>query len=223
MEKHWTATFENIPEDKRKRILDTATAEFAKNGFSGANINTIARNAGVSIGAMYKYFESKERLLLTVMEGGAALVETVISRVSAGPGDMFDKIEKLLRAAQEYSRNYPELHQIYLDITSEGNSGLSRRFSRTMESISAAFYRSLIVQGKKDGVISADIDEFTASFCIDNLVLMLQFSYTSEYFRERMKIFAGEDALTDDEKMIQGVMRFIRSALSPAVHHSPGD
>jgi len=29
-----------------------------------------------------------------------------------------------------------------------------------------------------------------------------------------MKIFAGEDALEDDEKMIEGIMRFIRRALT---------
>jgi hypothetical protein len=39
---------------------------------------------------------------------------------------------------------------------------------------------------------------------------MLQYSYTSDYFKERMKIFLGSDALADDEKLVRGVMGFIR-------------
>ncbi len=214
MEKHHKDTFEKIPQAKQKRILDTATTAFAQKGYMAANINTIAKDASVSIGAMYKYFESKEQLLLTVIERGYELLDEVISGIDLETGDMFCKIEKLLKAAQRYSRNYPELHQIYLDITSEGLSHLSRQLSQRMESISAHFYRKLIRQGKADGSVAADIDEHTASFCLDNLILVLQFSYTSEYYRERMKIFVGDNAPDDDEKIIQGMMRFIRGALS---------
>ena len=72
-----------------------------------------------------------------------------------------------------------------------------------------------MADAKKQGVMAEDIDEYVASFCLDNLILLLQFSYSSEYYRERMKVFAGEDALENDEKMVQGMMRFIRGALSP--------
>ena len=43
---------------------------------------------------------------------------------------------------------------------------------------------------------------------------MLQYSYTSDYFKERMKIFLGPEALDDDEKMVHGVVGFIRGALT---------
>jgi hypothetical protein len=83
-----------------------------------------------------------------------------------------------------------------------------------METISALFYRSLLAESKTTGIVDPEIDEYVASFCLDNLILLLQYSYTTDYFRERMKIFAGEDAAGDDEKMIQGIMYFIRNALS---------
>ncbi|HOM88904.1 MAG TPA: TetR/AcrR family transcriptional regulator, partial [Spirochaetota bacterium] len=50
-------TFERISPEKRDRIITIATKEFAKNGFKGANINIIAKKAGISIGSMYNYFE----------------------------------------------------------------------------------------------------------------------------------------------------------------------
>lgn len=99
-------------------------------------------------------------------------------------------------------------------MTSQGLSHLSVQLSRKMETISAQFYRSLLIASKQSGIVDPELDEYIASFCLDNLILLLQFSYTTEYFRERMKIFAGEDAAGNDEKMIQGIMRFVKNALS---------
>ena len=106
------------------------------------------------------------------------------------------------------------IHLIYLDMTSEGLSHLSRKLSGQMETISAQFYESLIKQAMEQGTIDSRLDPRVAALCIDNLILMLQYSYTSDYFRERMKIFIGSDALNDDERIVQGMMRFVRGALS---------
>ena len=118
-----------------------------------------------------------------------------------------------MRAAQQFSKSHPELIQIYLDSASAGLGHLSEKLSRQVESITAEFYRALIAEAKTDGLVADDIDAHAASFCIDNLILLMQYSYTSGYFRERMKIFAGADALENDEKIVTGIMRFIRGGL----------
>ncbi|WP_319407439.1 TetR/AcrR family transcriptional regulator [uncultured Desulfosarcina sp.] len=213
MEKYHKETFSRIPAEKQLRILDTAVAEFAAKGFPGANINVIAKKAGISIGAMYKYFGSKEDLFLTIIERAHGLLEGVLDDIERSPGDIFDKIEKMVRAAQTYARKFPELHQIYLDMTSEGLSHMSRKLSGKMESISAQFYETLIQHAMAQGTIDGRLNPRVTALCIDNLILMLQFSYTSDYFKERMKLFLGSDALTDDEKIVRGVMGFIRGGL----------
>ena len=221
VKKPYKEAFEKIPEDKRENIRTVAAAEFARHGFKAANINVIAKKAGISIGSMYNYFNSKEDLFLTVIDYGYQVLEKVISEIDLEKGDVFDKIERLLRAAQKYSKEYPELNQIYLDITSEGLSHLSVMLSRKMETISAQFYRALLAESKKSGMVDPQIEEYVTSYCLDNLILLLQYSYTTDYFRERMKIFAGENALEDDEKIIRGMMYFIRKALSP-ISEEPG-
>jgi AcrR family transcriptional regulator len=206
-------TFDRIPEKKQQKILDSAITEFAANGYSAANINQIARKAGISIGSMYKYFASKEDLYLAVVDHGYQLLEEIINSTAIAEGDILDKFENILRAAQRYSKMYRKLTQIYLDTTSQGLARLSKKLSRKIETISARFYCHLLYEAKKDGIINSTLDENVTAFCIDNLILLLQFSYTSEYYRERMKIFAGADALDNDEKIIQGMIRFIRGAL----------
>lgn len=211
---HHKAAFDKLSDEKRRRILDAATAEFAKKGFAAANINVIAKSANISIGAMYNYFESKEALFLTVGENGYALIEATLSRIDMEQGDIFDKFERMLRAVQTYSRQYPELNQIYLDMASEGLAHLSRQLSRKMETITAVYFKRFISEAKAQNLIDPDLDEAVTAFCLDNLIVTLQYSYTSEYFSERMKIFAGDDALTNDEKIITGIMRFVRGALT---------
>lgn len=210
-----TPAFDRLPEDKKARILRAAVSEFAAKGFSAANINTIALSAGISIGAMYKYFKRKDDLFLSVIDQAYRVLEKVLTDIAADDGGLFDKIERMIRAAQEYSRRYPELNQIYLDMTSEGLAHLSRQLSGKLESISAQLYRRLLAEAAASGDIAGDLDPAVAAFCLDNLVLTLQFSYTSDYFKERMKVFIGQGALEEDERIVKGVMRFIRRALSP--------
>jgi AcrR family transcriptional regulator len=52
--------FEDLRKDRRQAILDAALTVFANNGYHSASVSMIAKEAGVSKGLMYNYFESKE-------------------------------------------------------------------------------------------------------------------------------------------------------------------
>jgi len=62
--------FENIRQEKREIILDTALEVFATHGYHGSSISTIAKHAGISKGLLYNYFESKEELLKVIVNEG---------------------------------------------------------------------------------------------------------------------------------------------------------
>ncbi len=50
-------------ETKRQQLLDAAITCFARNGFSETTIEDICREAGVSHGALYRHFRSKEDII----------------------------------------------------------------------------------------------------------------------------------------------------------------
>ena len=56
------------PARTRARLLDSAVAEFADHGFSGARTDRIARTAGTNIRMLYHYFGSKDDLYVAVLE-----------------------------------------------------------------------------------------------------------------------------------------------------------
>ena len=58
---------------RREQILRAATRVFAKKGFGRATTREVAREAGVSEGTIYNYFEDKDALLMAIMD---ALNET---------------------------------------------------------------------------------------------------------------------------------------------------
>lgn len=58
---------QQLIEARRNQILNAATEIFAKKGFHRATIQEIAQTAGISHGAIYNYFESKDDLLISVM------------------------------------------------------------------------------------------------------------------------------------------------------------
>ncbi|KUO74663.1 MAG: hypothetical protein APF77_20885 [Clostridia bacterium BRH_c25] len=212
--KYHKSTFDNIAEDRQQLVLNVAISEFAANGYNAANINVIAKKAGISIGSMYSYFESKEALFLTIIDKGFHLLEDALQEASGQTDDIFELFEKLLRASRYYATRYPELNQIYLDMTTQGLSSLSSKLSKQMESITARLYCDFIEKAKAKGSVSKEIDEKLVSFCLDNLIIMFQFSFTSDYYKERMKIFLGPEAVDDEERIVQGVMGFIRKALA---------
>lgn len=52
----------------QERILKEAMKEFLDKGFYGASLRRISKNAGVTTGALYRYYDSKEALFLALTE-----------------------------------------------------------------------------------------------------------------------------------------------------------
>lgn len=62
---------ENTP-TTLERIQEAAMTEFLDKGFLGASLRQIVKNAGVTTGAFYGYFSSKEELFASIVEPHAA-------------------------------------------------------------------------------------------------------------------------------------------------------
>ena len=54
-------------EATRQRIVETAGRRFKKDGFDGSGIATLMADAGLTNGAFYAHFESKDDLILAVL------------------------------------------------------------------------------------------------------------------------------------------------------------
>ena len=205
-------SFNKLSDEKKDRIFQSAIIEFAEHGYDGANINTIAENARISVGSMYQYFENKEGLYLAIVHLGVETLKQVLDGIIASEGDLFIKIERIIEAIQIHSRENIHLTKLYNEMTTEGHSELVWNIVSDMEGVTANLYATLTEEGQKDGIIKKDIDPKLFAFFLDNLFILLQFSYACEYYKERFKMFVGEDVFDTDELVAEQILKFIRGA-----------
>jgi AcrR family transcriptional regulator len=59
---------ENITKQRKQQIFDAALKVFSKKGFDQATIPDIADEAGVAVGTIYNYYQSKHDLLLSIIK-----------------------------------------------------------------------------------------------------------------------------------------------------------
>ncbi|MCF8234310.1 MAG: TetR/AcrR family transcriptional regulator [Bacteroidales bacterium] len=64
--------FDDIRENRKKLIRDTALRLFAEEGYHVTSISKITEKADISKGLMYNYFSSKEELLMDILNEGVA-------------------------------------------------------------------------------------------------------------------------------------------------------
>ncbi len=71
--------YEEIRTEKQELLKTTALRLFSANGYQATSISTIAKEAGISKGLMYNYFESKEELLLSLFDDYLRLLGTLLN------------------------------------------------------------------------------------------------------------------------------------------------
>jgi AcrR family transcriptional regulator len=71
-------------EERRAQILSAARRVFAEKGLSKVTLRDVFREAGLSAGAVYNYFQSKDDLILGVTEAGMAEALSAFGGAAAG-------------------------------------------------------------------------------------------------------------------------------------------
>lgn len=64
------------PEERRKELIDTAEHLFINQGYDQTSISDITKEINVSQGAFYYYFDSKEDVLVAVIEKQKAIMQS---------------------------------------------------------------------------------------------------------------------------------------------------
>lgn len=118
--------------DRPGEIIAAALQVFAEHGFAGAKLDEVARRAGVSKGALYVYFETKEDLFRAVVR--TTIAPNFVAMKAAA--DTFDapfamlapmllaraaglitdsKLPPVIKMVIGESRNFPDLARIWHD------------------------------------------------------------------------------------------------------------
>ncbi|MGO4379508.1 TetR family transcriptional regulator [Pseudoduganella sp. RAF53_2] len=94
-------------EETRKKILASATAEFAQFGIAGARVDRIAATAGCNKAMLYAYFGNKEQLF-------DAVFESIISEVLEGVPIDANNLPEYAGRLFDLGRSRPDLIKLNL-------------------------------------------------------------------------------------------------------------
>ena len=199
-----------LTEEQRNMILTRAIEEFGEQGYGRAKITSIARSAGLSAGVIYKYYEDKEALFNACLEHCMDYLEDVYTRLDSTTMGLEDSLERLVELAVIASREHPEYFRLYHQITLTQNSEEAVKLSSRIEGSSSKLYVSFLEDGVRAGLVREDMDPKFFALLFDDILMMINFSLSSKYYEERMRLYLGHDP--SDAELKEQILKFVRGA-----------
>ncbi|MCR4588631.1 MAG: TetR/AcrR family transcriptional regulator [Lachnospiraceae bacterium] len=199
-----------LTQEQLDQILERATEEFSAKGPERATIMNIARASGVSVGVIYKYYADKEALFQACLTRSLGMLTDCLEEATKEGASLEEVAEALIRIAQFFAKEHPAHIRMYHAITMDAEGGSVSEYARKIEAVSAQLYTNCFSKAKAEGSVRQDIEPGVFAFFFDNLLMMLHFSYSCEYYRERLSIFCGEDE-ERDERIVQQLLLFLKA------------
>jgi len=151
-------------EAMRERILEGGRRAFIAGGFRGTSVPSIAAEAGVSVGLIYRYFPSKEELFLELCISGTP---EELTELAENLAPIEDPVERLTVAIDSYfdalfhAIGAPLVLQALAAAPSDGRIREAlRRRGDDLRAFSADFVRDAIRRDELDP--ATDVDETAA-------------------------------------------------------------
>jgi AcrR family transcriptional regulator len=101
-------TWLNLPEAKRRRVLEAAMAEFGRRGFSAGSLNVVARDAGIAKGSLFQYFDDKLDFFTVTVTDASLRIRDAVLRDGDDPSmTFFGLLYRITERWLEYFRSHP--------------------------------------------------------------------------------------------------------------------
>ncbi len=130
-----TGTLTGSQEARRERMLAAALELGRKGGWDSVQMREVANRAEVALGTLYRYFPSKEHLLVSVMLGQ---VDGLADRLAVKPptsADPVKRVVEVLTRANENLQREPEVTRATIRALVAGNHDVAPVVSEVRDSM----------------------------------------------------------------------------------------
>ncbi len=186
-----------IESKKRERIFRTAAAEFARHGYHQANVNSIARRAGIGKGSIYLYFNDKRDLYYSTFKEAARIQDRIFDRIESQKLDPIAKIEQVFEQSLKEFPRYRNMYKMYFDLSATGDERSLAELARILEKRSAEFFIRVLYEGIDAGSVRKDLPVKAAAYVIDCVYTNFLATLANRYQKERFQVFTGGELAGD--------------------------
>ena len=210
-----TKMFLQLDEEKRERVLSAAINEFADKNYGNASMNMVVKAAGISKGALFKYFNSKAGLFAYVYRMALGRVKDYLRQVrdESAAEDFFSRLEKVMLAGLDFIHNHPGLAAIYYRIVFTGDSPYKREIVEEVHRESLEFIESLIKKGIERGELRSDLDSELSAFLVEAVVDRFVHAHHAQFpGRRGSEIYVSH---MDPNRKIEEIMKILKNGMTP--------
>ena len=181
-------TFLNLEEEKRNNITTSAIREFSAKGYEKGNVAAIAKNAGISKGSMYQYFNDKKDIYLYCIEKAYEISLEYIENVTKEYYKMsvFDCIYLSYKNTWSFFIDEREVYILLQNAAFHMNNDIREAVLKILHKGSAPVLKSvteMIDMNKEKGLITTNISTD---------LIMIYLTAISSKFKEHMLIIAKQ-------------------------------
>ncbi len=149
--------FLNLSLQKQEKILEAAIREFADKGFSKASTNEIVKEAGISKGILFHYFQNKKNLFLFAYDYASKLcMDEFFKKVDEEERDILYKLRQIssfkLELVQKHPSIFKFLQAAVLEQCIEVKNEIEERNKKLSESSYSKMFNNIDVSKFREGV-----------------------------------------------------------------------
>lgn len=143
-------------QDKRSKILRSATKVFARNGFYHSKVSEIAREADVADGTIYLYFKNKEDILISIFEESMDQILTLVREEIGKEQDALSKLRRFVRLHMTLMEKNPRLAEV-IQVELRQSSKFMKEYQNVKFLEYLQFIAEVIEQGQREGLIHKEV------------------------------------------------------------------
>jgi AcrR family transcriptional regulator len=173
-----------------RRVLSVSAALFYQNGSAATSVRDLTKACGLSPGALYNHFPSRDELLFTLVENGHMRAQRDLDAALAGQSGPVDALTSFVRAYTDIHLRFPPfpqlIHREYVHLAEPRRSQIVERRRRMRERLVA-----ILRDGAAEGVfhlVGGENAEVGSA-----MMLLDMCSRTSEWFNPKQ----STDGFTD--------------------------
>jgi AcrR family transcriptional regulator len=156
-------------DERRTEILNAAQDLFLSRGYDATTVNDLLNAVGISKGAFYHHFSSKEDVLQALVwrmaEQGLATVLPIIERQDLGP---LEKLQLFFAEGQRFRKEHASVFRPLIEVLfRDENLRLRLRGTEQMIELVAPHLGSVLEEGAKTGVFDIDDPTETARLVLN--------------------------------------------------------
>jgi AcrR family transcriptional regulator len=152
MPRHKETERYQIRSETRRLLLDAATAEFAQEGYNGANINRISKAAGFAKGTVYNYFPSKRALMLALIDEIAAAHHQFVAEQVRQEGNPVRRLQRFFGAGLEWITHNLSQGRVMLTMLNGPDAEFKLRMWQGYEPMFQLIIDDILAPGMEQGV-----------------------------------------------------------------------